>query len=88
MRRVVAGIAAALLLAGLAHADPDEDRLGKSQGYPVGNAQSWYSNPYRVGSWSALDPGGVQLQGAIIDAQQALLLAAAMGLDVRASVER
>ncbi len=63
MRKAFAGFAAALLLAGLAYADPDEDRLGKSQGYPVGNAQSWYQNPYRVGSWSALDRvQGVQVR--------------------------
>ncbi len=36
-------------------AEPDEDLLGKAQGYPVGNASTWYGNPYRVGSWSALD---------------------------------
>ena len=36
-------------------AEPDEDLLGKAQGYPVGNTSTWYANPYRVGSWSALD---------------------------------
>lgn len=36
-------------------AEPEEDLLGKAQGYPVGNASTWYANPYRVGSWSALD---------------------------------
>ena len=36
-------------------AEPDEDPLGKAQGYPVGNFNTWYSNAYRVGSWSALD---------------------------------
>ena len=35
--------------------EPDEAALGKAAGYPVGNAYTWYSNPYRVGSWSALD---------------------------------
>ena len=37
-------------------AEPDEQALGKAQGYPVGgNIFNWASMPYRVGSWSALD---------------------------------
>jgi CubicO group peptidase (beta-lactamase class C family) len=36
------------------HAEPDESHLGKPLGYPIGNAATWYSNPHRVGSWSAL----------------------------------
>lgn len=59
-------VAVAALLAFLAlpaFADPDEERLGKLQGYPVGTASSWYQNPYRVGSWSALDRvPGVQVR--------------------------
>ncbi len=47
---VVVGMAA-----NLARAEPDEDRLGKAQGYPLGTAASWYNNPNRVGAWSALD---------------------------------
>ena len=35
-------------------AEPDEERLGKSQNYPTGNASTWYGNPNRVGAWSAL----------------------------------
>ena len=35
-------------------AEPDEERLGKSQNYPVGSASTWYGNPNRVGAWSAL----------------------------------
>jgi CubicO group peptidase (beta-lactamase class C family) len=46
---------AALLASTVLHAEPDEELLGKSQGYPPGNASTWYSNPYRVGSWSAMD---------------------------------
>lgn len=48
------------LLVGLASvchtawAEPDEERLGKSQNYPVGNASTWYSVPNRVGAWSAM----------------------------------
>ena len=38
-----------------AFAEPDEIALGKERGYPVGGPGNWYSNPYRVGSWSAMD---------------------------------
>ncbi len=50
-------LACALAVAALpAAAEPDEDALGKSLGYPVGTSLSnWYDMPYRVGSWSALD---------------------------------
>lgn len=34
-------------------AEPDEERLGKPQNYPIGNASTWYLNPNRVGAWSA-----------------------------------
>lgn len=37
------------------YAEPDEELLGKAQAYPLGNASTWYGNPYRVGSWSAMD---------------------------------
>jgi CubicO group peptidase (beta-lactamase class C family) len=37
-----------------AWAEPDEDRLGKSQNYPVGTASTWYGNPNRVGARSAM----------------------------------
>jgi CubicO group peptidase (beta-lactamase class C family) len=43
------------LLSVPAYAEPDEDRLGKAQNYPLGNAATWYNNPNRVGAWSALD---------------------------------
>lgn len=44
------------LLALPASAEPDEALLGKGQGYAVGtDTFNWYRNPYRVGSWSALD---------------------------------
>ncbi len=46
---------ALLLVAAIAHAEPDEAVLGKDRGYPVGAAGNWYVNPYRVGSWSAMD---------------------------------
>ena len=35
-------------------AEPDEELLGKTQGYPVGMASTWYDIPNRVGAWSAL----------------------------------
>lgn len=41
--------------AAVARAEPDEDLLGKALGYPVGSGLTWYQNPYRVGSWSAMD---------------------------------
>jgi CubicO group peptidase (beta-lactamase class C family) len=37
------------------HAEPDEAALNKANGYPIGSLSSWYTEPYRVGSWSALD---------------------------------
>jgi CubicO group peptidase (beta-lactamase class C family) len=43
------------LLPTLACAEPDEALLGKDRAYPIGNGASWYSDPYRVGSWSAMD---------------------------------
>ena len=46
----------ALLFTSAVHSEPDEELLGKQRGYPVGtNSGNWYSNPYRVGSWSAMD---------------------------------
>lgn len=47
------------LIGPLARAEPDEGLLGKSQNYPLGTVNTWYNNPFRVGSWSALD----QVQG-------------------------
>ena len=43
----------------LAHGEPDEARLGKEQGYPVGNGATWYDGAHRVGSWSAMDRVGL-----------------------------
>jgi CubicO group peptidase (beta-lactamase class C family) len=44
-----------LCCAAAARAEPDEGALGQAQAYPVGTASTWYNNPYRVGSWSAMD---------------------------------
>lgn len=44
-----------ILLAPSLQAEPDVERLGRDQGYPIGTASTWHRNPYRVGSWSALD---------------------------------
>ncbi len=56
-------LATLLGAASLASAEPDADALGRSQGYPVGGPNgSWYSNPYRVGSWSAMDKVGVPVR--------------------------
>ena len=54
------GLPLSALLVGLATvchaawAEPDEERLGKSQNYPVGNASTRYNVPNRVGAWSAM----------------------------------
>jgi len=42
-----------VLVAPLAYAAPDEDKLGKQHGYPVGTAASWYfDESVRVGSFT------------------------------------
>ena len=43
------------LAAGASRAEPGEAVLNKANGYPIGNAATWYTEAYRVGSWSALD---------------------------------
>ncbi|HXD38963.1 MAG TPA: serine hydrolase [Ramlibacter sp.] len=53
--RLFALILLAVAPAFVAHAEPDEVALGKERGYPIGGAATWYVNPYRVGSWSAMD---------------------------------
>jgi CubicO group peptidase (beta-lactamase class C family) len=50
-----AALVAAVLSSSVARAEPDEDVLGKARNYPLGTAATWYGNPFRVGSWSALD---------------------------------
>jgi CubicO group peptidase (beta-lactamase class C family) len=55
MKGGVCWLALLVLLSAPAYAEPDEDRLGKAQHYPLGNAATWYNNPNRVGAWSALD---------------------------------
>jgi CubicO group peptidase (beta-lactamase class C family) len=57
--RICLVILLVLAPAWMARAEPDEVALGKQRGYPPGTADSWYFNPYRVGSWSAMD----QVQG-------------------------
>jgi len=45
---------AVLLIASTAYAAPDEEILGKSRGYPVGNATNWFfDESVRVGSFTA-----------------------------------
>jgi CubicO group peptidase (beta-lactamase class C family) len=53
--RLTATCLALALGALAAQAEPDEAALGKEQGYPVGTAANWFLDPYRVGSWSAMD---------------------------------
>lgn len=48
-------LALCVCVTSMAWASPDEEALGKSGNYPIGTARTWYNNPYRVGSWSALD---------------------------------
>ena len=55
-------IALAMLALQGALAEPDEAVLGKGLGYPVGTRASWYDNPYRVGSWSAMDRVGLPVR--------------------------
>src|SRR5512141_2621845 len=45
-----------------AHAEPDELLLGKERGYPIGTPRNWFENPYRVGSWSAMDEVGLPVR--------------------------
>lgn len=75
---VAFGLLAAAICFGAA-AEPDEDLLGKAIGYPIGSASgNWYSNPYRVGSWSALDKvRGLQTRLAARPATPTALLLAA-----------
>ena len=42
-----------MALCGTVAAEPDEDQLGKSAGYPIG--ERWSAMGNRVGAWSALD---------------------------------
>lgn len=65
MKRSQIGVLA-LIVSSLAsaRAEPDEALLGRGQGYPVATTlQAAARNPYRVGSWSALDQvPGVQVR--------------------------
>ncbi|MFZ4757313.1 MAG: serine hydrolase, partial [Burkholderiaceae bacterium] len=54
VRAARAALAALGLAAGVAAAAPDELRLGRAAGYPVGTARTWFSDEsVRVGSFSA-----------------------------------
>lgn len=54
--RIVAPLLALLAHSLAAQAAPDEERLGKSAGYPVGTRATWfYDERVRVGSFSHLD---------------------------------
>jgi CubicO group peptidase (beta-lactamase class C family) len=66
-------------------AEPDEALHGKNAGYPVGTTLSnWYGNPYRVGSWSALDRvPGMQVRAVPRPAQSRSLPAAAQTPPIR-----
>ena len=50
------GLSGLLLLAQACQAAPDEDLLGKANGYPIGaNLRQAFQEPYRVGSFSHMD---------------------------------
>jgi CubicO group peptidase (beta-lactamase class C family) len=56
LRSHVLSLFAMLALAAPAIAAPDEDVLGKAQGYPIGNPRNWFFDEgVRVGSFSHLD---------------------------------
>jgi CubicO group peptidase (beta-lactamase class C family) len=56
MSGLVVGCASIYLLASAVAAAPDEERLGKSAGYPVGTRANWFfEEKVRVGSFSHLD---------------------------------
>jgi len=56
MKRLLSSLCVFLLCVASAQAAPDEELLGKSRGYPVGNRANWfYDETVRVGSFSNLD---------------------------------
>lgn len=56
LRRILMSCVALVVLALSAAAAPDEERLGKSAGYPIGTRASWFfDESVRVGSFSNLD---------------------------------
>lgn len=80
-RRAVILLALAPLAAG---AGPDEAQFGRDAGYPVGTAASWYTDPYRVGSWSAMDRvRGLPVRRVAAGAQALALTAAANPPEIR-----
>jgi CubicO group peptidase (beta-lactamase class C family) len=53
MKTLITAIAISILCH-IAHAAPDEDKLGKGQGYPIGTAKTWFfDESVRVGSFTA-----------------------------------
>src|ERR1700744_1366093 len=55
-RSIILSVLISVALAAPAIAAPDEDVLGKAQGYPVGRPKSWFFDErVRVGSFSHLD---------------------------------
>lgn len=89
--QVAFGLLVAAVCLGAA-AEPDEDLLGKALGYPIGSAPgNWYSNPYRVGSWSALDMvRGLQMSSGLTfteryDGQDDVARLSRAGADVRSA---
>lgn len=72
------------MLAALAHAEPDEEALGKSAGYPVSPGANPSQMQYRVGSWSALDKvPGVRIHTVEKGERSSPLPKAAASVDIR-----
>lgn len=81
----VAVAIASLVASADAVAEPDEALLGKDQGYPVPTQPgAWGRNPYRVGSWSAMDRvPGVQVRNVARSGEVAPLPVAAQPPQIR-----
>jgi len=78
---------ALLCLAAGAQAEPDEELLGKLQNYPIGNVNTWYQNPNRVGSWSdQRSVPGIRTRKVSPPASASPLLPAANGPAVSAAI--
>jgi CubicO group peptidase (beta-lactamase class C family) len=53
MKLIALAVILPLTAASIAYAAPDEEKLGKASGYPVGNASNWYyDESVRVGSFT------------------------------------
>lgn len=73
-----------LLWSCVAYAEPDEDVLGKNEGYPINPGANASEMRYRVGTWSALDKmPGVRVHPVEKGEHTAPLPQAAAAVDIR-----